>query len=58
MNEETKTSGQQTPDETKPLELPNDALESVAGGGKATGERPIKYLEYKLKEVLISGVIS
>ncbi len=28
---------------------------AVRGGRKAGGDKPVKYLEYKLKEVLISG---
>jgi hypothetical protein len=58
MSDETKKEGQQTPDETKPLEASDAALETVAGGSRAGGDRPVKYMKFKLKEVLISGVIS
>jgi type VI protein secretion system component Hcp len=34
-------------------ELTEDELNYVSGG---KGEAPVKYMEYKLKEVLISGV--
>jgi hypothetical protein len=34
-------------------ELTDDELNYVSGG---RGEAPVKYMEYKLKEVLISGV--
>ena len=34
-------------------ELTDDELNHVSGG---KGEAPVKYMEYKLKEVLISGV--
>ncbi len=34
-------------------ELTDDELNYVSGG---KGEAPVKYMEYKLKEVLISGV--
>jgi len=34
-------------------ELTEDELNLVSGG---KGEAPVKYMEYKLKEVLISGV--
>ena len=34
-------------------ELTEDELNHVSGG---KGEAPVKYMEYKLKELLISGV--
>jgi bacteriocin-like protein len=34
-------------------ELAEDELNHVSGG---KGDAPVKYMEYKLKEVLISGV--
>ena len=34
-------------------ELTKDELNHVSGG---KGDAPVKYMEYKLKEVLISGV--
>ena len=37
----------------KTRELTEDELNLVSGG---KGEAPVKYMEYKLKEVLISGV--
>ena len=37
----------------KPRELTEDELSLVSGG---KGEAPVKYMEFKLKEVLISGV--
>ena len=37
----------------KTRELTEDELNHVSGG---KGEAPVKYTEYKLKEVLISGV--
>ena len=57
MSEEGKKEGQQIPEETKPLEVSDAALETVAGGSRAGGN-PVKYMEFKLKEVLISGVTS
>jgi hypothetical protein len=51
-------------------ELNGDQLERVVGGSPTgansgaggssggTSERPVKYMEFKLKEVLISGVVS
>jgi bacteriocin-like protein len=40
-------------DTSKTRELTKDELDHVSGG---KGEAPVKYMEYKLKEVLISGV--
>ena len=40
-------------DTDKTRELTEDELNLVSGG---KGEAPVKYMEYKLKEVLISGV--
>jgi hypothetical protein len=37
----------------KTRQLTEDELSRVSGG---KGEAPVKYMEYKLKEVLISGV--
>jgi type VI protein secretion system component Hcp len=37
----------------KTRELTEDELNYVSGG---KGDAPVKYMEYKLKEVLISGV--
>jgi bacteriocin-like protein len=37
----------------KTRELTEDELNQVSGG---KGDAPVKYMEYKLKEVLISGV--
>jgi len=37
----------------KTRELTEDELNVVSGG---KGEAPVKYMEFKLKEVLISGV--
>ena len=38
-------------------ELTDDELNSISGGDKKTPppERPVKYFEVKLKEVIISG---
>jgi len=33
-----------------------DAAETDAVRGGRAGDKPVKYMEYKLKEVLISGV--
>ena len=40
-------------DTDKTRELTEDELDHVSGG---KGNAPVKYMEYKLKEVLISGV--
>ena len=40
-------------DTEKTRELTEDELNHVSGG---KGDAPVKYMEYKLKEVLISGV--
>jgi bacteriocin-like protein len=42
-----------TKDTEKTRELTEDELNHVSGG---KGDAPVKYMEYKLKEVLISGV--
>jgi bacteriocin-like protein len=40
-------------------ELTDEQLNEVTGGGKNTSsDQPVKYMEFKLKEVLISGVQS
>ena len=40
-------------DTEKTRELTEDEFNHVSGG---KGDAPVKYMEYKLKEVLISGV--
>jgi bacteriocin-like protein len=48
---ETMMSENKSIDKTR--ELTEDELNQVSGG---KGDAPVKYMEYKLKEVLISGV--
>jgi bacteriocin-like protein len=43
----------ETSDTREARELTENELNQVSGG---KGEAPVKYMEYKLKEVLISGV--
>jgi bacteriocin-like protein len=47
--EKTMSKNKET---SKKRELTEDELNHVSGG---KGEAPVKYMEYKLKEVLISG---
>jgi len=54
MSDETKREGQQTPDQAKPVELSNAALETVAGGRKA-GETPQEFLVVRPEEAVITG---
>src|SRR5262249_39794223 len=40
-------------------ELTDDQLSSVTGGGKnSSSAQPVNYMQFKLKEVLISGVLT
>jgi bacteriocin-like protein len=48
--ERTMTENKST---EKTRELTEDELNRVSGG---KGDAPVKYMEYKLREVLISGV--
>jgi hypothetical protein len=56
MSSEHETRKQVEEDAHEDLELAEGDAEGIAGGDKAK-ERPIKYMEVKMKEVLITSVI-
>ena len=46
MDDEDGRIGQQTPEEAKPVELTDAAMEAVAGGTKTAPDRPVENISF------------
>ena len=56
MSHDTKIDPSKKDTTVSSTELTDDQLSGVTGGGKnSSSGQPVKYMEFKLKEVLIAG---